>query len=230
MVSCSNDDVEDEIRFPILERGTWFSEKIWCHRVNTIEKVKRVELLWKGLEIDIVYVNEQLFVKHAAEDTTMLTLQQLLEAMEDSHSHYFWFDLKNIDPDNYVALSSALISVIKSYSSINDCIIESWMPSYMSGFVDEGCHTSFFINFSGMNTAEEVAERIESINRYVISNRISAISSNIFDYDLMKQYFPDFNKLTWYSSTNQSIIDSLRDVIADDITLQVCLFEEQSMF
>jgi hypothetical protein len=225
MVSCSKDE-DDENSLPIIKRGNWFTEKIWCHRVNTIEKVNRLDKLWKGLEMDIYYENDKLIVKHDAEDTTTLTLQQLMESMEDSHSHYFWFDLKNIGSENYVALSTALISVVKSYSNIDNCIFESWMPDYMSVFVEEDCHTSFFINFYGLVTDEEYLERVESITQYVTLNKISAISTGIYEYDLMKKYFPDYNKLTWYAGSDIAVIDSLRNVISDDNTLQVCLFEE----
>lgn len=224
--SCSKDTDENDNDIPILQNDNWFNEKFWCHRVNTIEQAKKLESLWQGLELDIFYENSKLIVKHDADDTAKLTLQEFMNALKNPQSHYFWFDLKNLDANNCIPLSSDLIEVIKKYSSIQNCIVESWMPDYMSGFVNQGCHTSFFINFSGLTNNQEYLQRVDNITQYVIRNRISAISTNIYEYDLMKFYFPDFNKLTWYSGNSQTIVDSLRDVISDDDKLRVCLFEE----
>jgi hypothetical protein len=226
LTSCSKDPIEKSDLLPILERNTWFSEKIWCHRVNTIEKIQRVEEKWKGLELDIYFENEQLIVKHDFEDTTNLTLQKYMVSLKDSHAHYFWFDLKNINSENYKELSSLLISAINKYSNINNCVVESWVPDLMQFFVEEGCHTSFFINLSNLTTDEEVQNRISEITQYVKRNRIAAISSSIYDYNLMKDYFPDFNKLTWFSNNDFVIADSLKAIVNNDVTMQVCLFEE----
>jgi len=224
MISCRGDN--KGVSSPVTEKGSWFSEKFWCHRVNTIEKVHRVGNKCRGLEIDLFFLDDTLFVKHDEEDSAKLTLPQLMSAIQDSEFHYYWFDLKNIDENNSKAFSSALIAVIKDFSSIGNCVVESWMPSCMKIFVDAGCHTSFFINLSGMNTDEDVKVRIDNITEYVTKYKISAISSVEADYAFMNKYFPHFNKLTWYTGTNRSYIDSLVAHINNDITMQVCLLEE----
>jgi hypothetical protein len=227
LISCSDDEDDDVFPLPVNTRGLWFSDKFWCHRVITIERARRVENKCKGLEIDIIFSRDTLFVKHDEEDTATLTLPELMEALEDPDSHYFWFDLKNIDATNNEALSSALLSVVRTYSSIGHCVFESWMPMCMSDFVNAGCHTSFFIDLNGLNTPEEYEERVAKITQYVESYRISAISAIESVYDEMTLYFPDYNKLIWYTGTKKTYIDSLRNVVSNDVTMQVCLLEEE---
>ena len=72
----------------------------------------------------------------------------------------------------------------------------------MSGFVKTGCHTSFFIDFIGASTAEEVDDRAAVISQKVELYKISAISAIEGEYKRLNFYFPDYNKLIWHTGSN----------------------------
>lgn len=183
-----------------------FNEKIWVHRVNSIEKLKEVNTKFSGVELDVVFDdNLGVFdITHPPEPSIKLTLEDYLKS-NDTHNLKFWLDFKNLDTSN-LKLALNRLNIIAKKHNINtqDVIVESSNPILLNAFQEIGFKTSYYLPWPGLYKLNNNQQKkmISKIKQEILENKITCISSNYHDYETMKKEFPTLNKLLWVSEND----------------------------
>ncbi len=178
-----------------------FKEKIWVHRVNTIERFLSVADQFKGVEIDLVFKSDSNYfdVNHPPEKSIHLSLYRLLKTKNDCSHLRLWLDFKNLKASNAEASLKRLEAISKSLNiNPNQIIVESRKPLFLKGFRAKGFKTSYYLpaDIATLNK-KKLREQIELIRDLKRTESIDFISSNIRDYAFLKQHFPDCQIITW---------------------------------
>ena len=193
-----------------------FHEKIWVHRVNSIEKLKEVENKFYGVELDVVY-NDSLNifdVTHPPEPSINLNLLTYLKSCKTKDLH-FWLDFKNLTHNNAFNAYERLNSICEKLNiEKKKFIIESQNPQPLEKYVENGFETSYYLPWPGLHQLKNdtLNRTIKSINKNLTTD-LSYISSNYHDYPIMKENFPKKNKLFWLTGLEKESSSSLRERI-----------------
>jgi heptose-I-phosphate ethanolaminephosphotransferase len=118
--------------------------KIWLHRVNSIERFKLTKDDYEGFEIDLVWNGKILDVGHPPEPSINLNLESILSE-DKKHDKYFWFDLKNLSPENVDAVANELVRLDKLFNLKKRVLVESENPSPLQKIRESGFYTSFYL-------------------------------------------------------------------------------------
>ncbi len=184
-----------------------FKEKIWAHRVNSIEKKQEVSKLFSGIELDIVYdKNSGIFdVNHPPAPSINLSLEDYLKSNVDKHLSY-WLDFKNLSEDNMVSACEKLNYLTKEVGLDNNkIIVESPNYRFLPMFRSNGFLVSYYLPSLQNTRHDSLPLVIEQIKNALNTSKDLFISSNYKDYSLMKRYFPDRTKLLWLTGGEKSM-------------------------
>lgn len=90
------------IQTPEYSNSKYFSEKLWLHRVNCLQRVEIIENKYRGLEIDVYFDSDKncFDIFHSPGASTDLCLEELLASLNNPKIHYYWLDFKNLDSTN----------------------------------------------------------------------------------------------------------------------------------
>ncbi len=93
-----------------------FTEKVWTHRVNSIEKYGECSTKFYGVEIDLYFDSEHnvFTVTHDLEDATGLTLMQLLSSNDKCKELHYWLDYTNLNEENCIQSLERLNFIVDS--------------------------------------------------------------------------------------------------------------------
>jgi len=178
-----------------------YAEKVWVHRVNSIEKLTEVNALFKGVELDVMFLNAKgtFDVNHPPAKSIDLSLFTYLSSIEDPSLHHFWLDFKNLTPSNkessYIRLDS-ILGVLNLKKQ--QFIIESRTPENLDVFINNGYKTSYYFpsRIYKLN-AKELEEKVKAIKHKLTLNKTDYISANLDHYSIMKNRFSKQKILTW---------------------------------
>jgi len=178
-----------------------FKEKVWVHRVNSIEKFNSANQLFYGVELDVIYNKEEnlFYVKHSTKESTNLSLKLYMNSIGVGSVKNYWIDLKNLDSNNGLSSSSRLNSITKELSIKNDqIIVESKKPQFLDYYYDKGFLTSYYLPSElYLLNNEDLKNKIESINNNL--NHCNYISTSYKDYKILKEKFPEKKKIIWFT-------------------------------
>lgn len=122
-------------------------EKIWVHRVNSIEKAREVSGTFYGIETDVVFHSSAgvFDVTHPPVVSIGLTLDALMSAVKGQDTK-LWIDFKNLSKENGLA-SLARLNTLCAKHNIDrkDIIVESIFSPLLQPFSLSGYKTSFYI-------------------------------------------------------------------------------------
>ena len=127
--------------YPHSIESTGFSNKIWAHRVNSIEKLNSALNHFDGVELDLVYNNKKdLFdVNHPPSKSIGLTFEVYLNAIKKQQFPYLWLDLKNLSKENSISILNKLLYLFKSKNyPFHKILIESRQSNELLIFEKEG--------------------------------------------------------------------------------------------
>ncbi|MCO6494803.1 MAG: hypothetical protein J5I91_03860 [Bacteroidetes bacterium] len=207
-------------------------DKIWVHRVNSIERLKETAPLYSGVEVDILYIPEKanFDVSHPPAGSTGVTLYNFIKSNPNKSTHY-WLDLKNLDSTVSAGALSRLLSICKDLSINKDFfIIESDNPKELKVFSDSGFKTSYYLHYPGLYTLSEAELLTQlSIIKGNMKYYTTYISSPFHDYEILKQYFPEKEKLLWMAESKLKFRDELQKSlyalkVASDPKVKVILY------
>lgn len=178
-----------------------FPEKVWVHRVNSIEKRNEVQSVYSGLEIDVDYnsANNIFDVNHPPARSISLNLYDYLEDCKLRADFYFWLDFKNLSLDNAAAAVERLDSISKSLGiKKSTIIVEAFAPDALQVFSASGYKTSYYLTPDNYTpSAVEADDVAQNILDVLVKSPTSYISFDRQFYPFVKSYFPDYPKLTW---------------------------------
>lgn len=175
-----------------------FPEKIWIHRVDSIEKLKEVIADFNSVELDVVYKDkEKVFdITHPPVKSINLSLAKYLSSIKLSNKNNFWLDFKNLNKNNAINSLNRLELVCEQFKlDRKQFIVESEKPIYLKYFIKKGYRTSYYLpsNLSKL-TQEALNKELVSINQLNITDYISTDKQ---DYKLLKKYFSNEKIITW---------------------------------
>lgn len=181
-----------------------FKDKIWAHKVNSIEKLNEANKLFSGVELDVVfYVKNNFFdVNHPPDKSLNLLLAEYFQFPINNSNYKYWIDFKNLNKDNELQSSNRLDSITKLFNlNTSNIIVESENPQFLKSFRDKGFLTSCYLP-SGLHVLNEDSLKvvIELINNDLITYKSFYISMDYKDYPIVKKHFPDKKKLCWFTT------------------------------
>jgi hypothetical protein len=180
-----------------------FKDKILVHRVNSVEKLLEVKDNYAGVEFDVMYdsVSNFLDVNHPPAPSIQLDISDYLSNSSSSKGTIYWIDFKNISALNK-DISLLKLNKIAEDLNIpkNRIIIETTLPKFIKGFKKEGYLTSYYLP-PYLHTQEK-----DSLAYYIAEIEVTSkkyatdyISFNYKDYSIIKEYFPNTKKLSWFT-------------------------------
>jgi len=178
-----------------------YSEKIWAHRVNSIEKLEYTQKNYAGIELDLVFdIKSQTFdVNHPPAESIGLSLETYLSQLHQNNTLGVWLDFKNLDSLNAnLALSRLLFLTQKYQINKNYIIVESQNPKHLKIYQKAGFKTSYYLPaFLNKLSPKELTKKIEEIKLNIQNHNPTAISTNIVDYTIIATHFPEQTKYLW---------------------------------
>lgn len=229
--SCNQNNTTENVlkNFDLLTT----EDRIWAHKVNTLDGIEKRVSDFRGVEVDIFYnvENNNFEVKHEI-DSVGVDLEYYLDSILQVKELYFWFDYKNLKTNTQSGISK-LYTILNERELEDKCFVESYFAKELEGFKGK-LATSFW--FSITNIPELKSERDELYKKkykYIEGCNIDMLSANFRMFDFITEYFPDykcnywifnkldtektesFNRLIKSPNVNVILIDGNRNVIKE---------------
>ena len=178
----------------------FFSQKVWQHKVNSIEKLKNCS--FTGIELDIVYLaNKNVFdVYHPPKKSQNLHLKNYLKTLPKNTKH-LWLDFKNLNNTNAEKSIKLLSKLVKEHElNKKNIVVESNQMALLVLFQTNGYKTSYYFP-QGLSKSsnQNLQSKLMMIKKELKENKPTYISSKYDDYDLLKENFPEQKKLFWFN-------------------------------
>lgn len=176
--------------------------KVWLHRANDIAKAQYYQDKYAGLEVDVHFVDSlnTFVVQHDFGESSTLRLEDWFASLDNRANLGFWIDFKNLDKGNMRASAKEMARLHKRFKLHNRIIVESSNAECLKAFAKKRFYTSYYIPFAypdsdGHEKIQTVTDEIrENIKKY----RLKTISGYFFQYQFMRDSFPEVRKLIWY--------------------------------
>ncbi len=187
---------------PYKIEGIGYYDKIWAHRVNSLEKLDSALDYFDGIELDLIYDLETdiLDVNHTVGESIGLSFKTYLNAIDVSNGYpYLWLDIKKLDLNNGDQILKKLLELFheKSYP-LNKVLIETRHPEVLPKFKQAGFKTSYYLPVR-MYLKDSVAleKSLKDIRGVLEKQPDVSISTDYRDYEIIKKHFPNRNKYIW---------------------------------
>ncbi len=182
-----------------------FENKVWAHKVNNIKKLHSAEGKFKGIELDIVFMNNEkgIFfdVHHPPDSSINLPLTEYFQSIHDASELKYWLDFKNLNSDNELLSSEKLDSIttdLKIYKP--NVIVESTNPCLLKSFKKKGFRTSYYLPLNMHKLDSSVLKiEIKKITKNISMYDNTYISADYRDYQILKKHFPENKKILWFT-------------------------------
>ena len=178
-----------------------FTEKIYIHRVNSLEKLSEIKKDYQGVELDIVFKKSinRFDVNHPPTQSINLELVDYFKSVNKTSKLKYWLDLKHLDENN-VELSINRLNKICDKLNKENIIIESSNPKLLNRFAQDGFQTSYYLPANLIQLNKDSLEfTISKITEHISQFKPTFISANYKDYPILNKSFPKLKKLTWVS-------------------------------
>ena len=127
-------------------------DRLWAHRVNTLDRLKQASQIFSGVELDLVFMQEDtetwFDVSHPPDNPTGLRLNTYLSEVVRLNSKIgLWLDIKNLNAKNKSAVLERLRELIATHGlQDNTIIIESQDYHSLPHISEGGLYTSYYIS------------------------------------------------------------------------------------
>lgn len=200
--------------------------QVWLHRANSIEKAQFFQGQYRGLEIDVYYIDSlnMFLVKHNVDDTTTLTLDHWCGALDQISRLGIWFDFKNLSSLNCKSALRCLTDLRDKYELQGMLIVESTAYDALPSFRKAGFQDSYYIPPFDPETVDSIQyqQYVEKIQDAILSG-VTHLSGYDYQYDFMKREFPEQRKLLWTLNRQAHYQDKLIEKIGGDTLVDVLL-------
>ena len=194
------------VAFAIVRIGH-YTDKLWLHRCNSIEKMEQFDEEYPNIEVDIVYRGNAIFdITHDADTTYGLTLNSYFDKIADTDDK-MWLDIKNVSLDNVEEMEESLDSLCEAYDVEREqLIIEGGDYNALETFTDGGYYTSYYVRFEKpwKLTKKEREECISKLQKIADSKKTCALSFPSCWYIPIKRNLNrNIDLLTWKHHSTQ---------------------------
>lgn len=174
-------------------------DKVWAHRVNDLDKLASTENKFPGIELDLVYDNQQklLWVTHGKITQNTENFEQYLSQL-NAKKLQLWLDIKNLRKENAEEIFRCLEKAVKKGGLANkrkNILIESTDISSLPLFQKKGFRISWYI--TEVITKNNKAAMLARISEKLIHYPAVELSSNYHNYLFLNEVFPERTKNVW---------------------------------
>lgn len=185
-----------------LSLRLFFGDKVWAHRVNSISKLNAASSKFSGIELDVVFIDSgQYFdVHHPPEPLSGLSLKEYMQNIQNPHLK-IWLDFKNLHSGNEAESLERVLSIVEASGlAPANIIVEAMDPQYLLAYYEKGFRTSWYLP-EGLHklSTHELEKKLNEIKLIISSSHPDYISTEYKDYRIIKEHFPEQNKLLWFT-------------------------------
>jgi heptose-I-phosphate ethanolaminephosphotransferase len=223
-------------KLPIVQTTTQnnidFENRLWCHRVNGIDRLNEAKKHFSGFEIDVVYQVEGWFdVNHPPAESIGLRLKQLIKSTLQPSKYNYWLDMKNLTVENSPNASKKLLTIAEEYNCKENIIVESACLSCLKEFDELGFKTAYYLPFLHDLSEGELYDELTRIENEMKVFQPSVITQERDGYVLLKKHFPYCHILSWDTQTEFTDASQLKNTqlfITTEKRLKVLLIRYDS--
>ncbi len=206
-------------------------DKIWAHRVNSLDKLSLSKPFFNGVELDLVYNPGRLEVRHPPKPFTGLTFKEYAKQIDSSDSLQLWLDIKNLEPVHMAGILALLQEALaETGMDPSQVYIESRDPMALPIFNENGFKTLFYLPSDLRLKSEEVQRRnLKAIYGFLDLQPWMGISTHYKDYELLKTHFAGRDKFLWITPHDRfKDYGLIRDILKDP-TVKVALIRYKAL-
>lgn len=176
-------------------------DKIWAHRVNSVQKLSSALHYFNGVELDLVYINSKnsFDVNHPPSESIDLTFENYLSNINIDNQPFLWLDIKNLTSENSEKIKLKLSSLFKEAKfPFDKVLIESGSIEALPTFTERGLKTSLNLTLQLANLDSiNFDKKLNYLDSILEQNPEIGVSASHKDYELINSHFPTKNKYIW---------------------------------
>lgn len=177
-----------------------YRNKVFAHRVNSLEKLAYCEKFYSGVELDLMYdAEKQTFdVNHPPVLSIDLDLKTYLSHIKNKELK-LWFDVKNLTEKNAKDSAKILNQIVMESGIKKELIlVESPEIRLLHFFKAQGFTTSFYLPYFMYEEDEATLNKtIDSLKILKLKYSCDGISADVKNYEILNRYFPNDRKFLW---------------------------------
>lgn len=211
-----------------------YKEKLWAHRVNSLEKREEFKSLYPNFEVDITIREDSLKervvldVTHDADITFGLTFDEYIQYLGKGEK--VWLDIKNLSVDNNRMVLEKLDSFVNEFGMGKDqFIIESRDYKALELLTQNKYYTSYYVDFKKID--DETIRHLEDVAKTGCVKALSFPSSQYSDIrnNVVNK---DIEFLTWAHRDTQIefLLNPFNRTMLEDNRLKVILIKTRGKY
>lgn len=201
--------------------------KVWLHRANDVAKAQYFQDKYAGLEIDVHFIDSlnTFIIKHDSDENSDRRLDDWFASLDRRSELGFWIDFKNLDYGNMEAAAKEMARLRETYNLKGMIIVESWNAGCLKAFNDLNFRTSYYIPFEYPDRIgeEKLQKLTDNIRDKIEKYDLTTISGYFFQYQFMKDSFPEMRKLIWYELYDPEVRSKYIREVNEDANTDVIL-------
>lgn len=237
-ISCKTESVEisSTLTGPVFYDDS--NNVLWRHRVNTTEELLQYSAIFKGIEFDVNYDNDEklLYVSHDIDSSVTLTLEEYFKAIPQNSDMYFWMDIKNLSPSNCEIIAEHILNLLSKLKLEKKVICESYDAESLAVLHNKGLFTSYWIPHpeGGDYSLLENEDVRNDITNKILNNlkkcKHNAISSSYEMLPLIKEKLPNCTTHIWTNGLETEEDKQLIEQFAGNDNVKIVLIDYEKPF
>lgn len=154
-----------------------------------------------GIEIDLIYDNSTLMVAHDPKDiSNNIDIYTYFKHVKNPSTKSFWFDIKNIDANNYKYIFNTLKTITTQYNiDESNVIIESSRTVHTKYYKENSNFilSYYFPYIRGKHNNQQIANIINNNIAKIESANFDVISFDIKYFAIIRHALPNMFYLSW---------------------------------
>lgn len=205
LLSCNNN--RDNIQLISDKHNNFYPkgiDKVWAHRVNSIEKALDYSERFFGLETDIFYISaiDKFEVRHDLDDPRGLYLDSLLDIVSHKNNLHFWFDFKNFSDNHADLAANRLEFLFEKHILFDRAFVESQSGQNLIRLQKKQIKTSLWLPNISNKPEEEVIDLMEMTKETLAEGDFIAVSCDYNRLNSYLKYLPLTSFFVWIKDLN----------------------------
>lgn len=194
LLSSCQKNIKKEFKYP--------DSKVWKHGVYSKYEAAECEGVFKGLEVDLVYLpdRDDIYIGRSEEDAPYNdSFDDWLAILEKPQELSFWLDFKNLNSRNCKKALARLDKLTSKYNIKDVVMIESQDIKPLKYAQQEGYHVILWVDdlFWRRHERQDSIEVCRNIRKKINTLRPDAISGSYRMYPILCDTFPEQNIHYW---------------------------------
>jgi len=205
-----------------------FTNKLWVHRVNSLQRFHLVKDYFQGIETDVYYDSSihNFRIWHPPENRPFdLYMESLLKEVKASNKK-IWLDMRGVDSSNAQPAINIFEKKIQEYQLKQNVLTELYDVTAANCFAQHGFAVSLNVPPAILNKHNDEITGWKQ----QISSQVKFVSQSVEYVDSLKNKFPGKKIITWSLAFNNYFhIEKLKK-LADDTSICIVLINVKSRY